>query len=232
MVPSTWLALLLFLFVVSPGILFDLLATRRHVSAAESAFREIGRVVLGSLGFTSVAVALLLIVRAVVPPAMPDPRALISGGTGYFAAHYALIFIAIGAEAVLAHGMAYLLHKRLAARGGETIRPMSAWSKVFKDTVPKDHAVYARIRMTDGAVFIGQVLHFTADLPLADREIVLTRPMASRTGTNPLAPLPDEYRYAVVRSASIETITVEHRPVGGAPTTTPEQPAAALTTGS
>src|SRR6266567_9163130 len=90
MVPSTWLTLLLFLFVVSPGILFDLLGAQRHVRAAESTFREIGRVVLGSIGFTSLAIALLLLVRLVVPAAMPDPRSLITGGTDYFAAHYVL----------------------------------------------------------------------------------------------------------------------------------------------
>ena len=144
MVPSTWLTLLLFLFVVSPGILFDLLGAQRHVRAAESTFREIGRVVLGSIGFTSLAIALLLLVRLVVPAAMPDPRSLIMGGTDYFAAHYVLVFVAIGVEAVLAHGAAFLLHTYLARRGA-TIRPTSAWSRVFKDTpcraiMPSTHA--------------------------------------------------------------------------------------------
>lgn len=50
MIPGTWLAVILFLIVIAPGLFFDLLGTRRRVAVAESAFREIGRVALGSLG--------------------------------------------------------------------------------------------------------------------------------------------------------------------------------------
>jgi hypothetical protein len=225
MVPTTWLSLLLFLFVVSPGVLFDLLESRRRVSAAESTFREIGRVVLGSLGFTVIALALLLLARLFVPHQLPDPKALITGGGTYFASHYALMFAAIGAETVLAHGIAYLLHVALAKRsGGDTIRQMSAWSKVFRSELPRKHAVYARLRLSNGTVFSGQVAHFTADLPLADREIILTRPLASKTGTNPLTPLPNTYRYAVIRGSAIETMAVEHRPAGGKVEPVPKPP--------
>src|SRR5205823_15028950 len=64
---------------------------------------------------------------------LPDPRGFIQGGTAYFADHFGLVVAAVTAEAVLAHSAAYLLHKYVARRaGGETIRPVCAWSQVFK----------------------------------------------------------------------------------------------------
>jgi Family of unknown function (DUF6338) len=224
MVPSTWLALLLFLLVVSPGVLFDLLESRRKVNAAESAFREIGRVVLGSVGFTVVAIVVLLLVRLGLPTFLPDPGALIRGGSRYFADHYIVVFSAIGAEAVLAHGAAALVHWWLArTNGGDTIRHISAWSKVLKGDVPPQHHVYGRLRLSDGAVFSGRILHFTADLPLADRELVLGQPMASKTGTNPIAPVPNAYRFVIIRGAAIESMAIEHR--RAVPSTAGTQPA-------
>jgi hypothetical protein len=54
MVPSGWLTVVLFLLLVSSGLLFDLLAVRRRTGPAESAFHETSRIVLASLGFTAV----------------------------------------------------------------------------------------------------------------------------------------------------------------------------------
>lgn len=213
MVPNTWISLVLFLFVVSPGILFDLLESRRRASAAESAFHEIGRVVLGSVGFTGLAVAMLAVVRVIWPFLMPDPAELIVGGSRYFAQQYLLILIAIVVETVLAHAAAWGFHVILAkVNGGDTIKQASAWSSVFKSKVPKRHAVYARIRLGSGAIYSGQVANFTADLPLVDREIILTRPLASKTGSNPLVSLPEVYQYLVIRGAAVDSIAVEYRP--------------------
>ena len=222
MVPSTWLALLLFLFVISPGILFDLLEQRRRARYVESAFQETGRVVFGSIAFTALAVAILLFVRLAVPNWLPDPAGLITGGTAYLAEHYGLVFAAIAVELVLAHGAAVALHFILSAKsGGDTIRSVSIWSSVLKPK-PKHHLVFVRLRLNDGVVYVGQVLHFSADLPLADREIALTRPLFSKTGTNRLAPMPDAYRFVVIRGADIHTMAVEHRRI--APRTPAAEP--------
>src|SRR5436309_883327 len=105
-----------------------MLGARRRVGAQESAFREIGRIVLGSVGFTAFALLILALAGVVDARLLPDPRGFIQGGTAYFADHFGLVVAAVTAEAVLAHSAAYLLHKYLARRaGGETIRPGSAW---------------------------------------------------------------------------------------------------------
>ncbi len=213
MIPTTWLAVLLFLITVSPGMLFDLLGARRRVGTAESAFREISRIALGSLAFTGIATLVLVGVRAIAPQLFLDPRGLILGGNIYLADHYTQVLAVIAAEAVVAHALAFSLHKYFARRDGETIRKVSAWSQAFKHDVPAGHAVYARVRLTDGVVYTGQVAKFSADLPLEDRELLLAPPLASKIGTGTLTSLPATYQRVIIRGPSVDVVAVEYRQV-------------------
>ncbi|MBE1500491.1 hypothetical protein H4696_007591 [Amycolatopsis lexingtonensis] len=214
MIPSTWLAVVLFLIVVAPGLFFDLLGARRRVEAAESAFREIGRVALGSLGFTLVTLLLLLGVRWVFPRLLFDPKSLILGGSAYLAEHYGQVVLTIVAATVVSHAFAFGLHKWLARRQGETYRKISVWGKAFRDGVPPGHAVFVRVRLSSGLVYTGQVENFTADLPMADRELLLRKPLAAKLDADSaLSPLPDVYDRVVLRGSEIDVISVEYRRV-------------------
>jgi hypothetical protein len=51
--PSSWLSVVLFFLLIAPGPLFDLLADKRRALAKESAFRELGRTILASVGSAS-----------------------------------------------------------------------------------------------------------------------------------------------------------------------------------
>ena len=51
MVPSSVAAVLCFMLLVAPGLLFDMLAARRRAGTPESAFHEASRVVLASLAY-------------------------------------------------------------------------------------------------------------------------------------------------------------------------------------
>ncbi len=211
MVPSTWLTLLLFLLTVSPGLLFELLGARRRVNATESAFKEISRIVFGSLGFTGIAATIVLLVAWPIKPDLVP--GLIRDSDTYFAEHYAAVFALIFAEALLAHGAAFSLHKHLGRNTGETIRQISAWSQVFKNQAPLKHNVYVRVRLTDGTVFSGQVAYFTPELALEDRELVLVPPLFSKTGNNSISALPNEYEHIIIRGSQIESLAVEYRTV-------------------
>ncbi len=214
MIPGTWLAAVLFLLVVAPGLFFDLLGARRRVAVAESAFREIGRVALGSLGFTLVTVVLLQAAQWLFPRLFFDPRALILGGKAYLADHYGAVVLTLVVAAATSHALAFGLHKWLARRHGETIRVISLWGKAFRHGVPAGHAVFARVRLAGGLVYTGQVANFTADLPMGDRELLLTKPLAAKPDADsPLRPLPDSYRRVIIPGDRIEVISVEYRPV-------------------
>ncbi|MGW3999784.1 DUF6338 family protein [Amycolatopsis sp. NPDC004772] len=214
MIPGTWLAVILFLIVVAPGLFFDLLGARRRVAAAESAFREAGRVALGSLGFTLATLVVLLGVRWLFPGLFFDPRAMIIGGNAYLADHYGRVLLTIAAATVLSHLLAFGLHKVLARREGEAFRKVSAWGLAFRDGVPAGHAVFVRVRLTSGLVYTGQVENFTADLAPADRELLLTKPLAVKPDADSaLTALPDAYERVLLRGSEIEVISVEYRPV-------------------
>ena len=215
MVPSSWLTVVLFLLLVSPGLLFDLLAARRRTGAVESAFHETSRIVLASLGFTVLALGVLAVVGAVFPGLLPDPKGLLDPNGLYAADHVPAVAGALTAESVLAHGAALLTHWVLARRGGATIRPVSAWTALFRRDLPEGHRAYVRLRLTGGLVYTGSVLSFTSDLPLADRELVLGPPLYSKTGDRPLTPLPPDYTRILIRGAMIETMAVEYRPSTG-----------------
>ena len=211
MVPSTWLTVVLFLLLVSPGLLFDLLAARRRTGPVESAFHETSRIVLASLGFTAAALAVLALVGAVVPGLLPDPKGLFDPNGAYPVDHWPAVVGALAAESVLAHGAVLLVHWRLARRVGTRIRPVSAWTALFRRDRPKGHRPYVRLRLAGGIVYTGSVLSFTSDLPLADRELVLGPPLYSKTGDRPLTPLPADYTRVLIRGAMIETMAVEYR---------------------
>lgn len=211
MVPSSWLTVVLFLLLVSPGLLFDLLAMRRRTGAVESAFHETSRIVLASLGFTVVALAALAIVGALAPGLMPDPKGLLDPNGTYPVDHWPAVVGALAAEAGIAHGAVLLTHWVLARRGGARIRPVSAWTALFRRDVPAGHHAYVRLRLAGGVVYAGSVLSFTSDLPLADRELVLGPPLYSKTGDRPLTPLPADYARVLIRGAMIETMAVEYR---------------------
>ncbi len=187
MVPGSWLAALLFLLLVAPGLLFDLLSQRRRAGSPESTFREVSRVVLSSLAFSGVAFAVLVIVRIVHPAWMPDPRRLLEPRGSYARDHYQLLFRTLVLEASLALAAVWAWHLILAKRqSGATIRPVSAWTQVFKRDRPKDHDTYARVRLHDG--------------------------VESSTGDKPTTALPVVYQRVVIRGSAIDVLSVEYRP--------------------
>jgi len=213
MLPGSWLSVLLFFLLVAPGLLFDLLSERRRAGFSESAFREVSRVVLGSLAFSGFAFALLAIVRTVHPAWMPDPKRLLDPHGSYARDHYRLILRALVLQESLALTAAWAWHIFLARRqGGATIRQVSAWTQVFKRDCPKGHDAYVRVRLDGGVIYSGLVANFSSDLEVDGRELILAQPMASRTGENPMTSVPGQYQRVAIRGSAIEVMSIEYRP--------------------
>jgi hypothetical protein len=215
MVPGSWLSVLLFFLLVAPGLLFDLLSERRRAGFSESGFREVSRVVLGSLAFSGFAFALLAIMRTIHPAWMPDPRRLLDPQDSYARDQYRLILRTLVLQASLALTAAWAWHIILAKKqGGATIRPISAWTQVFKRDCPQGHDAYVRVRLEGGVIYSGLVAHFSSDLEVDGRELILAPPMASRTGENPMTAVPAQYQRVVIRGSAIEVMSIQYRPKG------------------
>lgn len=212
LVPTTWLAVLFFVLLVAPGLLYDLLADGRRAKAGESVFREVSRTVLASLIISTLSVSILVAIRWARPEWMPDPDRLFSGTGDYVVRHYRLILRTLllegGIALVIAAGFHWVQARRLRAR----LRPVSTWTKVFREECPPGCRPHVQVRLANGMTYIGQVGHFAADLETADREIVLVPPLYVKRPEGQLKDMPFEWQRIVLSGASVESLVVQYRP--------------------
>jgi hypothetical protein len=212
LVPTTWLAVLFFVLLIAPGLLYDLLSEQRRLRAGESGFREASRTVLASLIISSLSVGILVAIRLVQPRWMPDPNSLFSGAGDYVTNHYRLILRTLFLEGIFALSIAAGFHWILTRRVRARLRTVSTWTRVFREDCPEGFLPHAQIRLSNGMTYIGQVGHFTADLETADREIVLVPPLYVKKPDGQFKDMPSEWQRVVLSGASIDSLTVQYRP--------------------
>ncbi len=213
MVPGSWLSVLLFVILVAPGLLFDLLSDRRRGGFPESTFREISRVVLASFWFSAAAFGILVLLRMAQPGWMPDPRQLIARDPEYLPDQYRLIFRALLIQAGVALLFAFLSHLWLARKQGAKIRRASAWTQIFKTNRPDGGAPYVRVRLNTGFVYTGFVGYFSPDLDQDSRELVLLPPLYAKPPEGgKLTVVPAEQACLILSGSEIDMMTVQYRP--------------------
>lgn len=114
MVPASWLGVLLFVLLVVPGLVFDILSERRQVGPSESTFREISRVVVASIGFSGAILLFLALIRIFVSPTwLPDPGRLAREGSRYATLHYQSLAWTFEAGVLLSTMLAVSTHYAL-----------------------------------------------------------------------------------------------------------------------
>jgi hypothetical protein len=212
-VPNTWLSVPFFFLFVAPGALFNILSRQRRVPNTESAFLEISRIALASLGFSTAAFLVIALVRQERRSWVPEPRQLLGADSAaYFRERYGLVLWTFAIGAGLACLFAWLFHLALFYKQGwQRIRPVSAWQQAMKLDQPEDTDVYARVRLEDGLVYYGRVCDFSADLETEGRELVLTQPMQSGKLGDDLQPVPVQYARVVIPGDSIKVLSVEYQ---------------------
>lgn len=219
MAPISWLSVLLFLLLVGPGLLFDLLSARRRASASESAFREVGRVVLASLVFSAVgvcAVAMIAVAGWSLPgqatPAMPSVDAWIADPRDYLTESWRQVVTAVAVAALVSHAAVLFVHLVALVLNPSRVRPVSAWTTAFRAHCPTGLVPFARVRMDDGTVYIGRVGPFSPDFELEKRELVLVPPLYVRAADQPLRNVPPEQQRLVLQGPAMVSIMVQYRP--------------------
>lgn len=220
MTPSNWLGIVAFFFFIAPGLHYDRRVVRKRVRPRETAFAEISRVALVSTLCTGAAFALLGGFAAVCAwqdwNLLPDPAVWLRQGNSYFADNIwkvAATFLALSISALAIAELSY--HCIYHADSGN-INFDSSWRKALKLDRPAEHITMARVSMKDGSTWTGRVEHFSADLEMADRELILAPPVyrtpkPELNGTyRPTIDYPPEYEYVILKDAEIAFIAVKY----------------------
>lgn len=218
MVPTTALALLSFFALVAPGLFFDLLLSKKQADRSETAFREAGRVVLVSAWCSVVSAPIVLgVVKALrtwVPSGrdwVPSARDLVIGERTYLADHIAGLSLMGVVFIVASLGVSKLTFWVIYRDDPGQVSQVSVWRKVFRDDAPSGAYPFVRIKMQSGASWTGHVAHYSPDLEIADREIVLSSPVAMKDSSGKSSALPKEWSRVVLRADQIESIAVQYQ---------------------
>lgn len=222
MIPQTVLALVGFLFLVAPGLVFEIRRERRRPTLEETAFREASRTALASLFFTVVAVSILAAIRARWPWLMPDAGRWLRDPKTYVPDHYRLVAGFFLAELVLACALALGFEKVLGRKQQATIRLVPVWYVVFRRELPTDKKKsfqpFARVRLTDDTEYSGFVASAVYDDDVAKRELALEPPMFRRIpGGLKAHPLSGDWKRIVIRGTEIRDLWVMYREVDRPP---------------
>jgi hypothetical protein len=212
-IPSTFGALLAFLGLVAPGITFDLVTERRRPRQDNTAFREISRVALASLGFTLATAALLGLLRLAAPPAVPDIPQWITQGNRYIARHPAAVFSGLGLEVVVACALAALASLLLVRRSEASISNYGAWYSVLRADRPPNSRAWVHLCLDDETQFWGYMRHYTPEDGAPVREIVLGGDtlMWRRKGDEARSLMGDNWDAVCVNADRIQYLRVIYR---------------------
>jgi hypothetical protein len=222
MLPSTFLGLLLFLWLITPGFLYNLLAARRRIVQPASTFQEITRVVLASALFFGVAGALVLGVEGLIFRGGFQLARAVNGGALYLRQHYLWVAGLLTTQVVLACLMAwgadgiFKWHTRHSTgRAAPRLKAESAWTPLLS-TAPNAAHAYVWLRLKSGIELIGRVEGFGHEIAVADRELVLAAPIKMKEAGGKVADVP--WQYLAVDGGDIESLAVKY--VGDTPAPT------------
>lgn len=213
MPPNSWVAAVLFIGMVAPGLLFDQLSESRRALPSESTFREASRVVLSSVIFTGIPITLIGAIRGIFSPTwLPDPGQYWRGGSNYFRDHYQLPLYTSLTVIVSAFLLAYAANFALTRlEDAARIVRRSAWNQVFSRDCPKDREPLARVRLDDGSAYEGFIRATSPDVETSDRELILEGPcLRSKTGDNKFTLIPNQWERVVLKNSDIKSITVAY----------------------
>jgi len=228
-IPQGTASVVVFLLLIAPGLLFDLLADRRRPTAKESAFREAGRVVLASIAFGAIAWAVVWGLALAFDTTFVNPAKLASAGDDAFVRrHQGPLVLTLLVQTAFACAFAWGVDEWLRHRAGDAraqLAPRSAWLRTFRDRVPSGTVPYVLVRLHGGVRFQGSVWSYSADLESESRELVLAPPLLVAKSGEGLQALPAVYERLIIAGDQIEWMAVKYDvpPTPGSPASMVEE---------
>lgn len=209
---STVIGLIWLVFLVAPGLLFDLLRERRLPTVQESAFRESSRVVLSGVIFNVLAVLVLRGVAIAGGPPTPDGRLWVADPRSYVVMNFDLVKRFIILELLLSLVFAFVTHVLLMRGAITRIKPVTGWHNAIRGDAPAGSTPAARVKLDDGTVYVGAIGAFTTgDVAPDEREIVLRSPIwAKAPNERNLISVPREWQEVVLSGSRIKSLAVAY----------------------
>ncbi len=209
MIPQTAAAVLAFLALVAPGIVFQNLYEQRKPAVDQTPFREASGIALASLSFSILSILLLAVVRARIPAIMPDPGRWLREGNRYVQDDYRLVAWFSLAELLLAIFLAAAWSWLCGLGRAARIVKVSTWYRLFRELRPKGTDTFVRVSMYSGVEYFGMVIEYSIDLELADRELFLGEPLWRRLpGETDFTSLQVPWRWLILPGPAIQSIWV------------------------
>lgn len=209
MIADNWLGLLLFFLLAAPGLLYDLREDRHRATAKESAFREAGRTALASVLLGAAALPVTLILALAFPDVFATPAEMIRAAAGTLQVDPMRLAASLAAQVGAGRGIA-LLTQWVRRRNSTTdIVPASLWTLALRTKLKRGSVPLVRVRLKNGEIWSGVVEAFSADLEVADRELVIGPPLA-RIANRKRQEMPAEWVRVVISGPEIEYMTVQY----------------------
>lgn len=211
MVPLTASAVAVFMLLVSPGLVFELLWQRSRPRRDESTFVEISRVLLAGLVFSGLATLAMVVIGALIPGAAADLPALVADGAGYVARHPGLTLGTLVTVVIVAMCLAIAVHDLLTPRNVRSIVQETVWHTAFSRLAGPGSRVFLSVQMKDGSTITGYSAGYSTEPDPAKRDLLLTAPLAIRLSEQKDAtPLDDAWQSMVLPGAEIRNIAASY----------------------
>jgi hypothetical protein len=203
--------------VIGPGLAFEAVREHFRPTPERSAFREGAAIALASLVFLFAGILLLAVARALAPNWVANPRLWVISGRAYVANHLRLVSASLIGLATASIGLAglvaFLWFRKTS--GGRIDPNTTAWFQVFREKVPGGSRPMVRVQLHDGTEYLGLVIHYSANILPAERELTLGPPLQYKTRKGEaFEPLPnnDEWKRVVIPALSIDSLWVRYPP--------------------
>lgn len=212
MVPSTLAAVVFFFILAAPGLTADLLRDQRvSLKEDESAFREFGRIVLGSTSYVILASAIALSIAAATSWFTWAQLGTIFENQ-VMTGRFSLPLVGAGAGIItLACLLAVGHHYFLKRRDSDLLLRGTAWDQVLRLDAPPGTTPVIRVFTADGMVYRGQLSSYTQAKKFSDRELVLRQPLAIERNDQAWI-LDYGWQRMSIDSSSIKGISVAYAP--------------------
>jgi hypothetical protein len=216
--PTTVLALILFLCFATPGLVFELLRERSRPARQYSALRELSVIIVASVGFSIPAAIVLLLVRLKRRSWFPDFNQLTTSPAQYSASHLPQVIgslVALIALAVLLALLTDTVLRRIDPFDG-VIRNNPTWFEMISGRGrPRGaNAVIVSVELKNGASIQGAVKAHETGKDQALAWLILQPhsaiEFAVRNPDGKLVPIPQGWDYSVIAGDEIRSAHVAY----------------------